>query len=206
MKCFIISFKKIALAGIESRFLQIPEMFEPCQKLAGVILAMGQQQNPAIRVARPMAPPWAAVCQESLDRRKERRRHRGHPRNEVVLREICSAKLVVDPKTETLGPLPPIEWPDANGFYANLVLRQVRARLQPGWSSSGRGRLSAEWKVGGRSVVAPSARAKSPSPLEGPLTVAQVASAGALREPFETLLTELAQRRVQLPASGGRCP
>lgn len=204
MKCFIIAFKKITLAGIESRFLQIPEIFEPRQNLAGVTLAMGQQQNPAIRVARPTASP-AAVCQESPGRRKERRWHRGHPRNKGVHRENCSAKPVVDLKTETLGPLPPIEWPDANGFYANLVLRQVRARFQPGWNSSGgHGRLPAEWKVGSRSIVAQSARAKSPSPLEGRLTVAEVASAGALREPFETLLAELAQRKVQLPASG-RC-
>jgi hypothetical protein len=165
----------------------MPEIFAPRKKLADVTLAMGQQQNPAIGVVRPTGPEWAEVHQESPGRRKEHWRHRDHSRNEAVLRQTSRAKAVADPKRETLCPLPSIEWPDANGFYANLVLRQVRARL------------------GGRAVVAPSARTKPPVPLKGSLTVTEVAGAGAVREPFETLLTELARRTVQRATSVGRC-
>ena len=168
------------------------------------MLAVGQQQNPAIRVVQSTTRPRAAACQETLSIRKERRWYRGQPRTEVSLRKNSSAKPVVDPRMESLGSLPPIEWPDADGFYAALVLRQMRARFQQGWNLSEHGRASAQRTLGGPSLAAKSARAKLPLPSGESLIVAE-ASAGVLGEPFETLLTELAQRRVRLPASGRRC-
>ena len=203
MKCFIISFKKIALAGVESRFLQIPGIFEARQRLAGVTLAVGQRQNSAIRVARPTTRPAATVCQAYPAIQKEHRWYRRHSRTEVNLCENCSPKPVIDPKTESLGPIPALEWPDADGFYAALVLRQVRARFQLRWKSTERMWSVASTVDGGRPMVAAkSARAKLSLRIRESLIVAEVASARVLGEPFETLLTQLAQRRVQLPVSG----
>jgi hypothetical protein len=204
MKCFIISFKKIAVVGIESPFYQIPEMLRTAPKAYGCDLPMGQRQHPAMRVLRSGTRPRSAAFQESLANRKEYRHHCPvRSQDDTVLWDDSSQKPAVDQKAETLGQLSPIEWPDEDGFYSSLVLRQVRARFQPGRKLNERGCSPSDWKTVDQSVAAQGT--KSAFELEAILTTAKVACSGTSREPLETLLAELAQRHVQTPALRGAC-
>jgi hypothetical protein len=167
---------------------QILKTFELRQRQTGVTLPMGQRQNPVMGVQRSAARPRAATPRKSLARRIMHRPCLLQSQGAGVPRNSFYPRPVVEQETEIR--LPPIELPDPEGFYASLVLRQIRSPLLPGWELSKDDCSSPQSSAAHRSVAAQTTR-------EG-------ACCGTGPEPLETLLVEMALRRVQTPDLGGR--
>jgi hypothetical protein len=189
MKCFIIYLKKIELVGIKARFYRVPKTFQLRQRQMSVNLPMGQRQNPALGVLRSGEHARTAPSHGSLARRSVRRPCFVQSQNAVVPLAASCPDPIVPQETEIFLPLPLIDWPDPEGFYAGLVLRKIRARLKPGWElSKGNGSLPKR-----KTVDRPTAAQMS----------SEVVGCGTGGESLETLLVEMARRHVQTPVSGG---
>jgi hypothetical protein len=159
----------------------IPRTFQLRQRQMRVNLPMGQGQNSAIGVLRAAAHPRTATPHESLTRRVARSRCFVETQNAAVaLNGSCPESVV---RQEISVPLPLIELPDPEGFYAGLVLRKIRAESQPGWEPSEAEGSSQRWNTVDRPVAAQ--------------TSGEVARRGTSGEPIEALLVEMARRHVQ---------
>lgn len=190
MKCFIIDFKKIELVGIKARFYRIPRTFQLRQRQISVSLPMGQGQNSAREVLWTAARPRTAIAHESMARRVVRSRCFAQPQNAAVALQSSCPEPVTQRETAIFVLPPPIALPDPEGFYASLVLRKVRAVLQPRSEVS-----KTDGSLPKRNAVdrSPAARISN-----------DVARCEAVGEPSETLLAEMARRYVQTPVLGGR--
>ena len=185
MKWFIIYLKKIELVGIKARFYWIPKTSQLRQRQMSVNLPMGQRQNPALGVLRSGR---TATSHGSLARRSVRRPCLVQSQNAAVPLHASCPDPIVPPETKIFLPLPFIDLPDPEGFYAGLVLRKIRARLQPGWELS-KGNGSSPKR---NTVDRPTATQMS----------SEVARCGTGGESLETLLVEMARRHVQTPVLG----
>jgi hypothetical protein len=185
MKCFIIDFKKIGLIGIKARFYRIPRTFQLRHRQMSVGLPMGQGQNVARGVLPTAACPRAATSYHSVARRTVDCRCFVESQDAAVALNRSCPEFVVQQGTEIFVPLPRIELPDPEGFYAGLVLRKIRAESQPRWELSEDEGSSQTWNILGR----PTAAQASSEPVRR----------GTSGEPIETLLVEIARRHAQTP-------
>jgi hypothetical protein len=190
MKCFNMYFRKTELVGINARFYWIPRTFQLRQRQIGVTLPMGQRQNPAMSLLRSATPSPAVTSQEPLAKRMVHRPCPVRSQNAAGSLHICFPNPVVRQETEIIVSRPFIDLPDAEGFYASLVLRKVRAELQSRWELSECDDSSAKWNA----VDQPSAAQTLPE-------MARCETAG---EPLETLLAEIARYYVQTSVLGRR--
>jgi hypothetical protein len=165
-------------------------MFRLRQRQISVSLPMEQGQNSARQVLPTAARPRTAIARESIARRVERSRCFAQPQNAAVGLQSSCPEPVIQQETAIFVLPPPIALPDPEGFYASLVLRKVRAVLQPRSEVS-----KIDRSLPKRNAVdrPPAARISS-----------DVARCEAVGEPSETLLAEMARRYVQTPVFGGR--
>jgi hypothetical protein len=100
------------------------------------------------------------------------------------------------------GP-PHAELVDANGFFASLVLRRVRARDSAASHPEQPDRLSDHPKLG---LSAAASKVQSSFILRSgrPVTIAQAGSPNPALVPLETPLAELASRRLRGRTAGER--
>ena len=135
-------------------------------------------------------PSRAVTSHESRARRIVRPACHVQPQEAAVPLHSCFAGPVVQRETRIVVPLPLIELPDPEGFYASLVLRKVRAEIKPGGDLREWNGFSPKWNAVDRPSVAQTSR--------------EVARCGTPGEPLETHLAEIALRYVQTPVLGGR--
>jgi hypothetical protein len=162
---------------------RIPRTFRLRQRQMSVSLPMGQGQNVATGALRTAARPRTATSLASVARRFVRSRcYVQSQKTSVALNSSCPEP-VVQQGTEISVPLPRIELPDSEGFYAGLVLRKIRAASRPGWEFRESEGSSPSLNTVDRSAVA-----------QTPSEVARHRTSG---DPIETLLVEMARRHVQ---------
>jgi hypothetical protein len=183
MKCFTIEVKKIELVGIKAWFYRIPRTFQLRQRQMSVSLPMGQGQNVATGVLRTAARPRTATSLESVARQFVRSRCYVQSQKTAVALNSSCPEPVIQQGTEISVPLPRIELPDSEGFYAGLVLRKIRAASRPGWEFRESEGSSSSLNTVDRSAVAQ--------------TQSEVARHGTSSGTIETLLVEMARRHVQ---------
>ncbi len=111
---------------------------------------------------------------------------------------VC--KPAVPTSGQTVRP-PHAQLVDANGFFAGLVLRRVRARDSAASHPEPPDQLSDHPKLG---LLAAPLEVRSPPTLRSarPVPTAWTSSADAARLPLETQLAELARRRLRSPTTG----
>jgi hypothetical protein len=183
LKCFTIDFKKLELAGIQAWFHRIPRTFQLGKRQMSVSLPMGQGQNVVAGVLRTAVRPRTATLLECVTKRFVRSRcYIQSQKTAVALKGTCGEP-VIQQGTESSGPLPRIELPDSEGFYAGLVLRKIRAASRPGCEFR-----ESESSSCSLNTVDRSAAAQTPN---------EVAHQGTSGGPIETLLVEMARRHVQ---------
>ena len=189
MKCFRIDLKKIEIICIKVRFSWIEHLSSRDKRQMSVSLPMGQGQNSATGVLATPACPKTLTSHESVARRVDHsRRCLQFHKTAVALNSSCPEP-VVDQGINIVVPLPLIELPDPEGFYASLVLRKIRAEFPPGWKTG----LDSSCKW---STVDRTAAAQTPSEV--------VANCGTSGEPIEMLLADMALRAVRTPVLEGR--
>jgi hypothetical protein len=188
MKCFTIDFKKIELVGIKVRFSWIQDLSSRDKRQMSVSLPMGQGQNSATGVLATPARPRTATSHESLARRVDHSRCCVQSQKTAVALNSSCPEPVVEQEIEIFVPLPLIELPDPEGFYASLVLRKIRAEFPPSWKT-GVG-SSCKWNTVDRAAAAQ--------------TSSEVAHCGTSGEPIEMLLADMVRRSVQTPVLEGR--
>jgi hypothetical protein len=204
MKCFIICFKKIALVAIQSRPSRIPGLsLGPRQAKAGVTLAMGQRRTSVASVIQPTAHHWMVDAPEYLACREGRRQHPDPRRRRVNPQESLGIERAVAAGAEAVGQRPQIELPDAEGFFADLVLRSVRAGRRSASLVERHGPPD-EPSCGSVSPAAPPIPTRLALPVEKSLVSAENSQPNTVRESLETLLTELAHRHAQIFAVEAR--
>jgi hypothetical protein len=191
MKCFVIYFRKIELVGINARFLLDTKNVPTAPKANGCDVANGTAANPAMSLLRSATPSRAVTSQESLARRIVHRPCPVWSQKAAVPLHSCFTNPVVRQETDILVSLPFIDLPDAEGFYASLVLRKVRAEFQSRWELSECDGASPKWNA-----------VDQPSAAQTLREVARCGTAGG--EPLETLLAEMARCYVQTSVLGGR--
>jgi hypothetical protein len=167
-----------------------PRPFQPRQKANDVSLPMGQGQNSATGVLATPARPRTATSHESLARRVDRSRCCVQSQKTAVALNSSCPEPIVQQEIEIFVPLPLIELPDPEGFYASLVLRKIRAEFPPGWKMS--------------EGVGSSCKRNTVDRAAAAQTSSEVAHCGTSGEPIEMLLADMARRSVQTPVLEGR--
>ena len=104
---------------------------------------------------------------------------------------------------EAVGQRPQIELPDAEGFFADLVLRLVRAGRRSASLAERHGRRDKRF-CGSVSSAAPTIAMGLAWPVDESLGRTENIQPNTVREPLETLLTELARRHAQIFAVEAR--
>jgi hypothetical protein len=145
--------------------------------------ANGTRTNVATGVLRTAARPRTATSLESVARQFVRSRCYVQSQKTAVALNSSCPEPVIQQGTEISVPLPRIELPDSEGFYAGLVLRKIRAASRPGWEFRESEGSSSSLNTVDRSAVAQ--------------TQSEVARHGSSSGPIETLLVEMARRHVQ---------
>lgn len=166
---------------------RIPKTLQLRQRQMGVTLPMGQRQNPARGVSRSAR---LSPTHGTLARRGVRRPCLVQTQKTAVPLNSSCPDPAVRQEAEIFVSAPLIELPDPEGFYASLVLRKVRAELEPRWELSECNSSSPK-----RTVVDRPSAAKISS---------KVARCGTAGEPLEMILAEMALRYMQTPVLGGR--
>jgi hypothetical protein len=210
-ECFGVFSKTIAFAGVESRFAAARTFFHQRRRVHPVATwERTQGGTSATEAAGPMfrrqiteGPELSWPLQRhSVDRQK------GTIALESTLQADSSRKSdrnpAWKPRSETVGPLQ-AELVHANGFLADLIFRQVRARDS---SSSKTGQRHCPSKKPASGVVSVAAPATQSQPLQWTSrsrrssTIAQTESSGPVPSLLERLLAELACRRLRSLAEG----
>lgn len=228
IECFGVFSTVIAFAGIESRFRAARTVLAERRTAdAAATLAPAQGETSTTGVARPMSRRSTTERRDSClpppgpDWRSD------SPRGAIPLdstlqtgsgvlaapvcrgiqeapgrwarKRVC--KPAVTPSGQTAGP-PYAELVDANGFFASLVLRRVRARDSAASHPEQPDRLSDHSKLGLSAML----EVRSPLTLRSarPVTTAQVGSPEPALLPLETQLAELACRRLRGQTAGER--
>jgi len=207
-ECFrVFSKKKIAFAGVESRFAAARTIFHQRRGAhPAATWARTQGGTSATEVARPMfrrqiteAPKLSRpLPRHSVDRQK------GTIVLEFTLRADSSCKSDRNPewtpRSGTVGPLQ-AELVHANGFLADLIFRHVRPRYSSSSNKGQRHRPSEKPASGVVSVAAPETQSQPPQwPLRSRRSgkIVLTDSSG----PVLSLLAELACRRLRSLAAG----
>jgi hypothetical protein len=231
IECFGVFSQVIAFAGIESRFAAARTIFPERRTAdAAATLTRVQGETSTTEVARPMSRRQIRERRElSLppsgpDWRFDSRHGGAIPSDFTLRTDSCGlatavgcgiqeaprcwarervGKPVLTPPSQTAGP-PHAEVLDANGFFASLVLRRVRARdssvshpEQPDCSSDHR-------KPGPVSAAASDVCSLFAPRSRRPVTTAGADSPDPAAAPLETQLAELAWRRLRGRAAGER--
>lgn len=209
-ECFGVFSKTIAFAGVESRFAAARTIFHQRRRVHPVATwARTQGGTSATEAARPMfrrqitAGPelfWP-LRRHSVDRQK------GTIVLESTLQADSSRKSDRNPawapRSEPVGPLQ-AELVHANGFLADLIFRQVRARHSSS-SKTGQHCPSEKPTSGVVSVAAPATQSQPPqwtSRSRRSTTIAQTDLSGPVPSLLERLLAELAYRHLRRLAAG----
>ena len=197
IECFDVFSTVIAFAGIESRFAAA-RVF-PERRRADATLARAPQGTSARKVAQPMFRRQITERRELSLSQGPHGHSDSRPKGALPLDSTASVsgglqepprcgtrkhvcKPAVTQAGQTADP-PRVELVDANGFFASLVFRRVRAR---------------NCLV---SATAPEARLPLTLRSGRPITTAQAGSPDPVQRPLETLLAELACRRLRILAA-----
>ena len=187
---FYYMFQEDRAGWYQGAVLPDTKTFQLRQRQMSVSLPMGQRQNLALGLLRSGEHPRTAASHGSLARRSVGRPCLVQSQNAVAPPNAsCLPRPRSQQETEIFLPRPLIDLPDPEGFYAGLVLRKIRARLQSRWELS---------KGDGSSLRR--------NTVDRPTTTqmsSEVTRCGTGSESLETLLVEIARRHAQTPVFGG---
>jgi hypothetical protein len=176
----------------------------PRQAKVGVTLTMGRRRTSVASVTQLTAHRWMVdapaeylACREGWRQPPEPRQRRGIPQKSLGMEWAVAAG------AKAVGQRPQIELPDAEGFFADLVLRLVRAGRRSASLAERHGPPDQRF-CGSVSQAAPTMPRRLALPFEKSLVGAESTQPNPDGESLETLLTELAHRHAQIFAAEAR--
>lgn len=195
---FIIVFK-IAPAGIVLRPARIPRTAVGLrQAKAGVTLAMGRRENFVASIPEPKAQLRLTDFHEGLARRVPYRPSPDRHQKSLADDESLGIRSVEEVQSRR----PEIELPDADGFFAALILRLVRGVNRSGQCCTECQRLTVHRRPGSGSIIAGAAGTRRSLPAQKSLETAKTTWPNMVTEPLDKLLlVELAHRQAQVFAA-----
>ena len=210
-ECFGVFSKTIASAGVESQFAAARTVFhQRCRAHVAAAWARTQEETSATEVAGPM---FRRQITEGLELARPLQRHsvdrqKGTIVLESALQANSSRKSARNPAwTARDGTVDPLQagLVHANGFLADLIFRQIRARYSSS-STAGQRLCPSEKPTSG--FVSEAAPETQSEPSQWTLRsrrsgrIAQTNSSSPVPSQLERLLAELACRRLRRLAAG----